>query len=253
MQTPLRMIPVFVLCFFILDALMGMAYFLDKLFGSPVQELSILVNLNREGNLPTWYSSLQLFVVGSLLGLFTWRNLDWYHRRSWLLPVLPLLFWLMSLDEVAQVHEKIGVLSNAAVTNGALDQTMFPKTGYWVIVVGAPFLLVVIGLFSAIRSYLTHPPYLIRMFLIGLCIMMIGALGVETLHNFVGAQGSRLRFILIFGEEVCEMFGVTMMLWASVDLLKANGFKIELKTVHQTTEPEPGVRCNLDTEAIIGQ
>jgi len=147
MQTPLRMIPVVVLCFFILDALMGTAYFLDKLFGSPVQELSILVNLNREGNLPTWYSSLQLFVggsllglVGSLLGLFTWRNFDWYHRRSWLLPALPLLFWLMSLDEVAQVHEKIGVMSHAAVTHGDLDQTMFPKTGYWVIVVGAPLL-----------------------------------------------------------------------------------------------------------------
>jgi hypothetical protein len=238
------MIPVFVLCFFILDACMGAAYFFDKLCGSPVKELSLLVSLNREGNLPTWYSSLKLFVVGSLLGLFTWRNLDRHHRRSWLLPILTLLFWLMSLDEVAQLHEKIGVLSHAVATNVDLDQTMFPKTGYWVIVVGAPFLLVVIALFSAIRSYLTHPPYLIRLFLIGLGIMMIGALGVETLHNFAGSKGSMLRFILIFGEEMCEMFGVTMMLWASVELLKANGFNIELKAVYQSSELEPGVRYN---------
>ncbi|MDH3601613.1 MAG: hypothetical protein OEU26_18530 [Candidatus Tectomicrobia bacterium] len=237
MRTQVRMIPIFVLCFFILDAFMGTAYFLDKLFGSPVKELSIFVNLNREGNLPTWYSSLQLFVVGSLLGLFTWRNLDWHNRRSWLLPVLPLLFWLMSLDEVAQVHEKIGVLSHAALTNVDLEQTIFPKTGYWIIVVGVPFLIVVMSLFSAIRSYLTNPPHLIRLFLIGLCIMMIGALGVETLHNFVGSKGSMLRFMLIFGEEVCEMFGVTVMLWATVDLLQANGFKIELKAVHQSSAP----------------
>jgi hypothetical protein len=247
------MMPVFVLCFFILDAFMGTAYFLDKLFGSPVQELSLLVNLNREGNLPTWYASLQLFVVGSLLGLFTWRNFDRHHRSSWLLPVLPLLFWLMSLDEVAQIHEKIGMLSNAMLTNDDLDQTMLPKTGYWVIVVGAPFLLVMIGLLSAIRSYLINPRHFIRLFLIGLGIMIVGALGVETLHNFAGSQGSMLRFILIYGEEMCEMLGVTIMLWATVDLLKAHGFKIELKAVHQSSEPESGVRGNLDIEAIIGQ
>ena len=70
-------------------------------------------------------------------------------------------------------------------------------------------------------------------------------------HNFVGSKGSMLRFLLIFGEEMCEMFGVTMMLWATVDLLNANGFKIELKAVYQASEPDTRVRSNLGTEAII--
>jgi hypothetical protein len=53
-----------------------------------------------------------------------------------------------------------------------------------------------------------------------------------------------LRFILIFGEEMCEMFGVTMMLWASVELLKANGFNIELQVVQQSLTSEAGVQYN---------
>ena len=223
-----RMMPVVVIVFFILDACVGAAFVLDKVFNMP-KELSAFVNLNREGNLPTWYAAIQLFIVGSLFGLFAWRHFDRRQRRSWLLQMLPLMFWLMSLDEVAQLHETIGALSQTLFTNAHVAQTIFPKTGYWIVVIGAPFLLMAFGLFRAVRSYLAHPPHLLRLFLLGFVVMMIGALGFETLHNYIGDKGTMWRFMLIVAEEMSEMIGVTIMLWAAVDLLKAHGCSIEFR------------------------
>ena len=39
----------------------------DALLGGPFTSVSISFDLDEEGNIPTWFSSIQLFLIGSLL------------------------------------------------------------------------------------------------------------------------------------------------------------------------------------------
>ena len=60
------------------------------------------LDLNREGNLPSWFSSINFFVAGQtcLFAAFGTR-----HRLVWL--VLSALMVALSIDEVSTVHERV--------------------------------------------------------------------------------------------------------------------------------------------------
>jgi len=64
-----------------------------------------LVDLNRENNLPTWYSSTALFVNSVFVGLIGWvkRHEGAPYAKHWL--GLAGIFLLLSADEAASIHE----------------------------------------------------------------------------------------------------------------------------------------------------
>ena len=45
------------------DLAMGAVYVADFVLGHPLGALSQFINLDNEANLPTWYSSVQLFAI----------------------------------------------------------------------------------------------------------------------------------------------------------------------------------------------
>jgi hypothetical protein len=104
---PRVLIPVRV--FFAIDLGFGILYLLTSLGGQD-SLLTRFLDLDRESNLPTWYSTIQWFCAASLLGVFAIRNFSFSQRKSWLLLALPLVFLGLSLDEMAQIHEKLGFL-----------------------------------------------------------------------------------------------------------------------------------------------
>jgi hypothetical protein len=55
---------------------------------------------------------------------------------------------------------------------------------------------------------------------------MAGALGIETLRNFV-VRGSGAYAAEVVAEELLEMLGVTILLWGCLDLLRAYGIRLE--------------------------
>src|SRR5262245_46411453 len=66
-----------------------------------------LFNLDAEGNVSTWFSSILLTVCGGLAGVIAvikFHRNDQF-RREWM--ALSLLFLAMSLDETAAIHETI--------------------------------------------------------------------------------------------------------------------------------------------------
>src|SRR5215217_4938694 len=106
-------IPTLILIFFMIDLALGIAYIftylvLRYLADLPDTMMPVFLDLKREGNLPTWYSSIQWFCVATLLGIFAQRNFRLSESKSWLLVILPLVFLAFSLDESARIHEWLG-------------------------------------------------------------------------------------------------------------------------------------------------
>lgn len=235
-------IPTPVFIFFILDVVLGVAYIFDYLAGHPYRPFAAFLDLNGEGNLPTWYSSIQWFCVATLLGIFAHNNLSPSRGKSWLFVLLPLVFLALSLDEVAQIHEWLGRKSDKVfLPGGSRKNTPFAHTGIWMLVFGVPFLAGFVALTLAIRSYFQRAPSALVKILLGMAVTLVGALGVETFYSFV-APNSGYGILQGFSEELCEMLGGTIVLWGSYELLARHGFTLRLERAETDQVVPPGRR-----------
>jgi hypothetical protein len=180
-----------------------------------------LVRLGDESNLPTWFSSAQLLLVALGLGLLAARDVRRPLLRTAPLLLGPAFFLLLSLDEVAMLHERLGDWVKAET--GAGDGL---RTGPWMFVY-APLALLMLG--AALRAY---RPYwrgrrgVIILALAGVALYGAAAVGLEFAANFV-VEGSLAQKGLGFAEEIGEMVGATTLLWAVAVLLRWEGVRIE--------------------------
>lgn len=209
-------IPLFILAFFAIDFALVTSYFIDYLLGNPIWIMTRFLDLDRESSLPTWYSSVQWFSVAALLAIFARHNFRRSQFKSWLLIMLPGVFLAFSLDEIAMLHERIGM----AIDSISRRDTHFPVTGIWMFVIGVPFIILFGVIILVIRTYFRRAPNAFNKIVLGMGIMLAGALGVETLSNFVEPD-SVDRILLIMAEEFCEMLGGTIVLWGSYESLRS--------------------------------
>jgi hypothetical protein len=214
------------------DLALGALYAVDHLIGQPFPHLSVFLDLDGERNLPAWYSSMQWAFVGLLLAVFAVRNFRRNVVRSWFLCALPLLFLAMSLDESASIHEWIGGHLDVLLPHGVREHTAFSRTGLWVFVLGIPFGIGFIAFMSSLRVYFRRAPTALLKLVLGMGIMLLGAVVLEGLANLT-TRRSVANIVEIFFEEVLEMAGVTVMLWGAYELLLKHGFSFALDRVNQ--------------------
>jgi hypothetical protein len=170
--------------------------------------LSLLFNVNREQNIPTWFSSFLLFTAALLLLVIAYahrQKQDRYSRR-WF--VLGLIFFYLSIDESAYIHEMFTEpLQIALNTQGYLYFA-------WVLL-GIAFVGIV-GLAYA-RFVWKLPPQTRWRFILAGAIYVGGALGVEVIsaNEWFKADGTSLLFSAIGTvEEFMEMTGVIVFIYA---------------------------------------
>jgi hypothetical protein len=235
-------LPAFICVWYFADVTLVVLYALNALVRDGKRDkLTWLLDLNQEGNIPTWFSTVQYGLIGALLLIFAIRNLDRTRKSSVLLVFLPLVFILLSLDETAQIHEYIGAKSDALLPGAARTNTIFRITGIWMFLVGIPFFVAMIALLLSIRPYFSQSRGVLIKFFIGLCILMLGAAGIETISNFVGRR-TLDYYTQVAAEELAEMLGSTTMLWAAYELLIAHGFRINLQPAISVSEGQTGHR-----------
>lgn len=128
-------IPTPILLLFVIDLALGLAYLADGLAGHPYPRLTRFIDLNREGNLPAWYASIQWFGVACLWGVFAQHSVRRASPRSWSLVAITLVFVTLSLDEIAQLHEWLGRLTDRWLPGGSRANTPFGETGIWMVVI----------------------------------------------------------------------------------------------------------------------
>jgi hypothetical protein len=130
------------------------------------------------------------------------------------------VFLAFSIDETIQLHEFVGVQTDALLPGGTRVSTLFSETGLFFLVVGVPAAILVGVLLAAVRPFLRVPEGAFRKVVIAVSMMFIGAVAVDFLANFVEVR-SAPALVLVYVEESLEMAGASVMLWAGHALVAA--------------------------------
>lgn len=174
-----------------------------------------LFDVNREGNVPTFFSVLLLLgAAGLLLAVaLVSRRLGRPFVGHW--HALAAAFLLFAIDEFIQLHELASALLAQAV--GITD-----VRSYYVWLIPAALAGVAVG-FAFLRFMLHLPRTLrLRMLLAAGCLVG-GAMGLESVAAVHAAFNgiTNLPHSLIFTvEELLEMLGVIVLIWALLHHLR---------------------------------
>lgn len=166
-----------------------------------------LVFLDREGNLPTLFSTLQLTGAAVLLGLVAAA-----HRHPGGAPrrfaALAGVFLLLAADEAFQMHETLGRFVPASV------QRLSPLTGcYTWVYIGLPLAAAAGLVFLPLVWKLDRSAR--RLVIVAAGLFVGGALGLEVVGGLVKAMYSDpLYHVVTHAEEWCEMAGISVLVFA---------------------------------------
>lgn len=196
----------------------------------PNNKLYTIFNLDGESTIPSWFSSMHLF----LIGLFFWTKTLQSNNS----PLISTFFYktagtgfiYLSADEASQFHEKIGNILRG-IDNGRNVIPHFEGGyghGFWLL----PYFLIGITLaFVFHKDIIAFFKYYKRSSIImisGLSISILGAVGFEIVgYGYRDVYGDANKFLPyvfeVAAEEFFEMLGFSLVLYgASLMLLDEN-------------------------------
>jgi hypothetical protein len=166
------------------------------------------LDLDRECNFTTWLASMQCALIGFVALLLAFQS----ARREWLLVMGGFLY--LSMDELCQVHEWVGVqIAQSGFRIGALGPP-YP----WVIVFGPLFLLYAVGVARFLHRQLASERGLRRRALLALALMG-SSLPLEALGGELQGDAPRPPRLEVIAEESFETLGGTLFLYVLLTLL----------------------------------
>ena len=192
------------------------SYFVQPFVSSTVgQSLDSLFNLSRENNFPSYFSAF-LLMMAALLFYITHKTVK-QQSSKWKLHwwLLSLIMAFLSIDEAVQLHERLATIGGKIFAQPDISFLSFA----WVIpytilflIVGTYFLPFVLALNKRTR----------KLFIIAGVFYVGGALGFEFLEGHeVHRNGHTFTYwLMVTIEEVMEMTGVIILIYALLDYLK---------------------------------
>jgi hypothetical protein len=213
-----RALGVFVICLFVAHAggLISTALGHGNLLG-----WVSAFNVNRESNIPTWFSSIMLATAAGLLALIAYLkhgSRDPFAGR-WL--ILAVIFLFLSCDETALLHERSTAFVVLFVKNKFLSYVA------WVVPAG---ILLVVFAVGYLKFLLHLPPRFRKLFVVAGALYVMGAFGMELVTGAIGrlVLNGRVHFLFEASEEMMEMAGVILFLRALLLYVKEHVGNVEL-------------------------
>ncbi len=206
---------------------LGIYVFTDP--GPVTVSLFKMLQLDNEGNIPTWYSSGILTLNGLLLLLLgpATRRAGLPDGAYW--SVLGVVFLVLSMDETASLHEKTGLLISPLISNG--EAVPFG----WVII-AAP-LVVILGVVY-LRAILRLPARFRFLLVLSAVLYVLGAMGFETIGWVyrTSQPGWSIQYMMLtYVEEVLEIIGQTLFACVLLNLLAARGGTFRFSQARQAS------------------
>ena len=187
-------------------------------------------DFNLENNVPTWFSVCLLALSMLLLWVIYLhhRSTADSEARKWL--ILCAIFFLLSVDEMVQVHEEVAHLLRPRL--GPDSPTIF----YWAWVIPYGIFALVAAIYF-MRFVWRLPPNTRKLFIISGGLFISGALGLELVegHFFVKYGLNHIyNRILYCIEELMEMGAIALFIYALLLYIAENEIQLELSTKPRT-------------------
>jgi hypothetical protein len=175
--------------------------------------LAHLVNVGKEQNIPTWFSSVVLALAA--VAAFRCAKSAQPDRRAWIILGMGLLF--MSCDEVAMIHEKVSSVSYRWVTRAPAFEVVRPVLlhikAMWVLAV-APLVILWVGWIGyTLRKWVRSHRTAATLMVVGAMLYFGGSMGIELLkYALPRATPPWVWEARKLVEEGCEMVGSVTLL-----------------------------------------
>jgi hypothetical protein len=192
------------------EVFMVVVYILDDWSGlqSPINRL---FNLDAEATLTSWFSSLQLGLVG-IVFLVTWLGARKTRIESRLhLLLIGLGFLFLSMDEAAEFHEKL--------TRVLRHVEWLPQMagGIWIPIYFAIALILGICVRKSLFAMWENYPREVLIMSGGFAVILIGGVGLEILtHLYWKGQDPFMYKLEVIFEEFFEMAGASILLYGAL-------------------------------------
>lgn len=174
-------------------------------------------DLDGEKSIPTWFSTIQLFAVGALLFLAAANNRQDFYLASAGLYIAGSVFIFLSADEAVQIHENLTYMSRRVGLN---EVSFIGQWGAWIVVYAVLGLMGLVLGARHLRALWRHFRPIAVAGLVGASIFFLGAVGFEIASfSFRDTEETRtIALSAVAVEEFLEMLGVTIILYATLDL-----------------------------------
>jgi hypothetical protein len=212
--------------------------------------LKRLFGLNGEGNVPTWYSGTQLFLVGLTffaLSLWFFQSDERLAPLRRLLVTLGIVFTYLSADEVGQIHERLSMLAQSwhwlrmaeyrALIALGRKAGRINGGGIWIPVFAVLGIALLWWLWPQIKVALRHWRRELVLVGVGFGILVFGAVVIEALGSAIPKTAVTARDIEVGVEEVLEMAGVSVILYAATRVLAAAASRILPDSAPEAVSP----------------
>ncbi len=174
------------------------------------------LDLDSERSFTTWYASAKLLIAAwTMFVAFSSAKIEGTRWKRCGLVALPATLALLSADEIAGLHEHVGVMMDRFLIDR--HDSVFPITNFWMIPCAVLLTCVAVPMVRAVTS--VSQPASVGVAL-GIALLIAGAGGVEMLQNFV-VPGSRLHWLQIATEETIENLAGTLLVFASLRFAEA--------------------------------
>jgi hypothetical protein len=194
-----------------------------------------LFDVGEERSIPTWFESVLFLLCSMLLAVVAVAKKQRNDRYSLHWGALSVILLLLSLDEVASIHEAIGQQSERLL-NSITGFTPSGAISFFWVVPGAIFVFIV--LLAYLRFLANLPQTTRRLFLFAGALFVLGALGIEMLTAQVVSSSESISSWIVSSsggivdrgsasaiptilkglqtsvEEMFEMLGLTAFVYA---------------------------------------
>ncbi len=178
-------------------------------------EVTNRFDFDDEASIPTWFAQALFLLLAMLAGLTSY--LEKNKRSRWVWTTLSVLAVLGSVDEVSTVHES-GLQSIHLLFFNENAPTLLANA--WVVIV--PLVLIIATLFLYF-SYKVLPKPTVKLFVIGAVVYISGAVGVDIITSTLLESTAFIeQGVFVAIEEVSELIGLTIMVFATSSYLESN-------------------------------
>ena len=193
------------------EVVLVLIYLASRLLGSPFTIFFETFNLDGEANVPAWFSSIQLFVIGIVF----WLQSPRVPKSGVLAPAFLLLlgagFIFLSLDEAAEIHETISQIIRVIDWVPRFKHDF----GSWILLyllIPLIIFLITFRQFKAMWDVYRRQTFIMAT---GVGVFLLSAVGLEIISYQFLRDGTHVLLYVgeVAVEEFLEMFGASLILY----------------------------------------